>query len=409
MPAAQLAPLLYVPDTPIFPAGPGTRPRYPLPVVREVPGEVGVLLFRAGRAAELWASVEPEQRHVLFADGAADARVSAMRGVDIPPDLVAPLDVLSGVLTNRVECMEVARACIAVADWAEREGYPDTALRFAHAAATGCTCWAYPAYRTGYFARKLAHRWLAKEWFARTIGRARALGEWRTHALGFIGMGNLRLDRGNLFGAREMHLKAYESAKRHGQREMRAWALHDLIAVSVQAGATAQLDPKASEALRHYGRTHPNVPALAHDLAFGWLERGEARRALHVLLALRAHQFGPARRVVLVGNIARAAGCSGERRLFAEALAELLSSASDTAVQDVIGAAFVSAARGAAALGDSNHANSLATRGLEIATDRGERKWAAAAQAVLDGTAPPCEKGPARERDPLLRRVLACL
>src|SRR5215218_8628353 len=63
-------------------------------ILREVPGETGILLWQAYRNVMFWASAEPGERAELFSAGAGQRRLEDLLSADVP---AAILDALVAV------------------------------------------------------------------------------------------------------------------------------------------------------------------------------------------------------------------------------------------------------------------------------------------------------------------------
>ena len=106
-------------------------------ILREVPGETGVLLWQAYRNVMFWATAEPQDRGKLFAADAGQHRLEDLLSADVPGGIVDAL-VAVGRLLSAPETTSgdtIADATRTIADWAGSEGYGSTALSFAQAAA----------------------------------------------------------------------------------------------------------------------------------------------------------------------------------------------------------------------------------------------------------------------------------
>src|SRR3982751_5959642 len=60
-------------------------------ILREVPGETGVLLWQAYRNVMFWATAEPVERGKLFAPDAGQRRLEELLAADVPAGIVDAL------------------------------------------------------------------------------------------------------------------------------------------------------------------------------------------------------------------------------------------------------------------------------------------------------------------------------
>jgi hypothetical protein len=75
----------------------------------------------------------------------------------------------------------------------------------------------------------------------------------------------------------------------------------------------------ANMARRAYGRKHPRLPELHHDIAQLWVSDERFGRAIPVLQRLLPYRHAPAERAFTLALIAHAAAATGERRLYEDA------------------------------------------------------------------------------------------
>ena len=355
-------------------------------ILDEVPGDLGVLLWRSVRNVALWASTPAAQRGALFCGGAADVREADVGRLPVEPELVAPLSVMVRLLETpaRMDVMRVVNACRRVSLWAEQRGSLATALEFMQAAAQTAPQVAALAYAVGRLARRRAEYDRAESWYGRAIVQARRTGDWRTYALGYSGLGNLNTQKGNFPVARRAQMRGLRAALRHNLADLQGIAFHDLFATEVETGAGARATGLAARAFRAYGPSHPFVPRLAYDVAFLWMEEGYFEQALDVAQALEPCFEAPAERALVLGLIARTAGGVAKRAAFEDArsrLADLLATGcgEDAAARSLLGISY-----GAASLDEWQLAEDAALQAQQIANERREGKMAMAAEAALE-------------------------
>jgi tetratricopeptide (TPR) repeat protein len=354
-------------------------------ILDEVPGELGVMLWRSCRNVTLWAATPAASRGALFAGGAADVRQGELAALDVDPELVAPLSVMVRLLESPagMDVGRVVNACRRISVWGEQRGSLSTALEFMQAAAQAAPQVAALAYAVGRLARRRAEYDRAESWYGRAIVQARRTGDWRIYALGYSGLGNLNSQKGNFPVARRAQTRGLRAALRHNLVDLQGIAYHDLFATEVETGAGAQATRLAARAFHAYGPNHPFVPRLAYDVAFLWMEEGYFVQALGVAQALEPWFEAPAERALVLGLIARTAGGGADRAAFDDArgrLAQLLA----TGGEDAAARALLGVSYGAASLNEWQLAEEAATQALQIANERREGKMAMAAESALD-------------------------
>jgi tetratricopeptide (TPR) repeat protein len=355
------------------------------PILDEVSGDLGVVLWRSVRNVALWASTPPASRGGLFAGAAAGVREDDLARLEVDPELVAPLSVMVRLLESPggMELIRVVNACRRASMWAEQRGYLATALEWAQAAANAAPESAALAYAVGRIARRRAEYDRAESWYARAIVQARRSSDWRTYATAYSGLGNMAVQKGNFPWAKRAYLRCLNAAERHGLEDLQGATYHSLFVTEIETGAGPEADVLAERAFRALGPGHPTVPRLAYDVAYHWMLEGLCEEALRVGMTLERHFESPAERVLVLGLVARSAGGVGDRRVFAGARARLdalvAAGAEDAAARGLLGVAY-----GAASLSDWPLAEEYGDRALELATERREGRVVMAAEAALD-------------------------
>jgi tetratricopeptide (TPR) repeat protein len=355
-------------------------------ILREVAGEVGILLWQAYRNVMFWASVEQGERSALFSPNAASRRQDELAEARLPEELRAPLAALAGMLDAADDASgdTLADACTSIARWAETEGHMHTALAYTQAASVSAERNARLALAVGQLARRRGDMPRAETWFRHTIMVARQVGDWDSYSRAYIALGNMLISRGNLPAAARMHIKALRAARRKGLQQIQGMALHDLFVISHEMGRDEQAEEYARQAFRAYGGIHPSVPALAHDIAYFWLQRGNFQRALDVFQALEHHFFSARQRLALLANIARAAAGVGNRDLYRRMWTQVYRVGKDPELQAVLPGCTLELAHGAANLGEWDRAEQAAQDSYEEATKTGQGRIRLQAEALLD-------------------------
>jgi hypothetical protein len=372
------------------------------PVLDEVQGPLGLLLWETYRDVVLWAGAE--EREGLFAAGAHAARIRELESAGADPALDRALRGAAVVVADPAGAQEadVMAACRQAADWAEQRGLMGTAVTLATAAALASPPNAAAAFRVGQIARNKAENARAETWFRRAIGLGRQAKDWASYAEAFLGLGNLYKLRGNYPAARRFHIRALRAARRHALRDIVARALHDLFTIAVETSPPAEAQELARSAFRAYGPRHAKLPALAHDVAYFWIGQGRYAPALDVFRAVMPHLVDPGERLLCAGNLGRAAGALGDRPAFEEAWEQVWTA--DERDKTPKGAqALLELAHGASSLRDWTRAEKAAEASRDLA-----QKWSIGhvliqTDAVLEaarrkrGTEAPVSSGEAAE------------
>lgn len=355
-------------------------------ILAEAGAVPAILLCQVYRGVMAWALTPAAEHQGLFPPGAAAETRRLMREAPVPEELRPALETVCGLFDDPAgtDSQRVADACMRIGDWADRKGdAPATAFRFLQAGGTCSPNDARLAYRAGYVARRQAVWDLAEMWFRHSTTVSRRSRDWNSHATGYLALGNSYYQQGRYQAAKREHLKALRVGKRHGLREIQGRAHHDLLAVASELGELAEAEGHAQKALHAYGPRHPNVPPLAHDIAYFWITRGYFRRALPVFRALLPHFITPQDRLRTLGSICRAAGACGDPETFLGAWRELRQHAPDVEWAPALPASLLQAAYGAVGLKDWSLAQYAAEYALRTASARGEADVVADAERTI--------------------------
>lgn len=355
-------------------------------ILREIGGEVGVLLWQAYRNVMFWTSVEKGERAELFSPKAGEKREAELADARLPEELRGPLTMVGRMLADPdgTPGDAVADACTEIARWAEAEGHLNTALSYTQAASVAAQRNARLALAVGQLARRRADLARAETWFRHTIMVGRQVGDWDSYSRAYIALGNMLIARGNLPAAHRMHIKALRAARRKGLQQIQGMALHDLFVIADEMRRDEQAEEYARQAFRAYGPLHPSIPALAHDTAYFWMERGHFQRALDVFQALEHHFLAPEQRLVLLSNVARAAGGVGNRDLFRKAWTQVYRLTKEPELQAITPGCTLELALGASSLGEADRAEQAAEDAYESATRLGQGKVRIEAESLLE-------------------------
>jgi tetratricopeptide (TPR) repeat protein len=289
-------------------------------VLDELPSEVGLVLWQSLRDVTLWASVPPEARAALFTPQAARVRLSELLASGAEPALEVSLTTLAALVgspgTANPEI--VSLVCIQVSRWAEERGAFATAMGYAQAAAQVLPMDANPALAAGALALRWRRSARAETWLRRTVGLARRRRQWEAYAQAWVELGGLYTRRGQPALAQRFFVQGLRASRRHGLIAVRGAALHGLLMLAVDGGALDDAERYARGAMRAYGRGHPRLPELVHDVAYLWVRRESYARAIPMLQKLLPTRVEPVERALTLAILARAAAGAGNAPLYQE-------------------------------------------------------------------------------------------
>jgi tetratricopeptide (TPR) repeat protein len=343
-------------------------------VVRELPPEVALPVWQTLRSVLLWAGEEPAMRGDLFEPCAMEDWERQLLEDDWEPDVRCPLAVLVGEMGRLAEASPetMARTCLCVTDWALEHGYVATALAYAEAAALAWPQHPRYSWMAGRLMRAHGRPREAEMWLKRSERAAASLGDWEGRTLALNSLGNVHYGSGSYRQAAKVQKEALKVARRHRLREREGEVLHDLFVATWYMGEHEEAEQYARAALEHYKSGHPRLAALAHDVAFSWVAQGYYARALSVLHDLASYFENPSERIRVLASAARAAGGSGNAKLFATVANDIWALAEQVDAVQGAGAALVELARGATSLEQWDVAERALQRALDIARVRAE-------------------------------------
>lgn len=358
-------------------------------ILDEIPGDLGLVLWRSARNVLLWAETPASSRAELFTGEAGHGRVGLLAQLSTEPELRAPLLVVADLLARpgAASLLRVVNACRRIVLWAEQRGALCTALEFTQAAALASPDSASLAFGVGRLARRLADYDRAESWYTRAVVQGRANQDWRSYASALAGIGNLHRQRGNFPAARRAQLRCLHAATRHNVKELVAAANHNLFGIELDTGAGLEADVLAARALAAYGPC-PDLYRLGYDVALHWTLQGYYQGALKIARAMEHVAAEVAFPPMLQALIARAAGGLGDRGAYDAAVAQVDELLSDPAVPEEITArTLLGVAHGALHIGDARAAASHAEEALMIARKRKEGRIVLEAESVMDAAA----------------------
>ncbi len=148
-------------------------------IASEVPPEHALTVLRVYRIVLAW--VQGDEAAVRPADVEEPARweEEALERMDEAPDLWAPVAVIAGELANLsgADPEHLARACLAISEWAFASEAPASALLFAEAAALVRPDDARRAYLVGRMLKQRGRVREAERWLRRAVRVAASSGD----------------------------------------------------------------------------------------------------------------------------------------------------------------------------------------------------------------------------------------
>ncbi|HWK88808.1 MAG TPA: tetratricopeptide repeat protein, partial [Longimicrobium sp.] len=257
-------------------------------IVRELSPELALTVWQALRSVLLWAAQEPSARGELWERATMVAWEEELLEAPMDNDLRYPLAVIAGELAlgAAAEPEKLSRGCVCVTEWALSNHAVSTALAFAEAAAHAWPEHGRYAWLVGRLLRKHGRLRDAELWIRRAVQIAINTGDWEAQTLALNSLGNVFHERGNYRDAVRTQQQALQTARKHRFRTREGEVLHDLFVAAWYSGDEEQAEGYARAALAIYKEGHVRLPALAHDVAFSWVLRGQYDRALRVLVEL---------------------------------------------------------------------------------------------------------------------------
>jgi hypothetical protein len=361
-------------------------------ILSELPRAQALPLFSLYRAALSWSAGASAGEDVAGVERHALARLD--EGGCWPAAAVIALFVAAPPGDDRDE---IARACLALADWALSRQAQETALAFAGLAAL---VWpGHPRYAWTY-ARLLRGRGCMREaehWFRRSYRIAVWLRDWEAQAKCLDSLGVLSYLTGNYRRAESRLGRGLALAAKRGLSRVRGEILHDLFALELTRQDFTRAEAYASGALQCYLPGHDRLPALAHDLGCLWMEQGHYARALPLLQAVVGHFDEWSQKLQSYAAAARAAGGAGDEAAFAWASPKAWDAAAKIDACRMSGAELVDLGRGAASLGRWDEAIAAFSRARSLAEVHGASDVLIRAEAGLAAAVAGCsEDRPAR-------------
>jgi hypothetical protein len=358
-----------------------------LPILLEVPGTFGALLWQAANDLLLWSRTLPAEREGLFRPEAgvrwhAEA-LPCWRGIEALQSTYAGHALLLA-RPHKVTPRQVAGIAAGVREWAEGAGYPQTSQVYAVVAALADQVDPLQAYHCGVLHRRQAEHQRAESWFRWTIHLARRAQDWNAYALGLAGLGRLALDRGNLPRAERYFARRFVVVRDHKVPDMWGYALHDLMGMAILRGHARKADRLAYRAFNAYGQDREQRVRLANDIGYHWIEQGRGADAWLIFRHLPRSAFTPALRLAYTGNRTRAAGIIGRTDQVLYGAEEVRRMARNPAATEYAAEALLEVARGATLCGLWDLADVLTRDAQELAEARRHSRLVFGAEALRE-------------------------
>jgi tetratricopeptide (TPR) repeat protein len=270
-----------------------------------------------------------------------------------------------------------------VAEWALDRGARRTALAFQEASAL---CWPDNGRCALAVGRAYRTRGLLKD-AERWLRRARSLTlwdrDWEAHALAVNTLGMVCWHEGASGKAlRHLH-RALRITRRYKFRKLEGEILHNLLVVAITSDDANNVEQYAAAAFERYLPDHHRIPALAYDLAYYWLMRGNAASALAVFTHLLAHFSDPHQQIQVLAATARAAGLRRQPDLFDRAWAQACTLIGKHGPHVSVAPALLDLALGAAHLGRFADARTACRMALHTAEEQSQLDVVTRADAYM--------------------------
>lgn len=290
-------------------------------ILEEYKGDLGLLLWNSLRDVTLWSAIDPDRREGLFTPEAAQKRLGLLQSSAVDPALEVSLTTLAALVGSPGSASGeiVSLVCLEVSRWALERGSFGTALSYAQAAALASPEEAGPAHTVGSLALRWGRSARAETWLRRCIGLARRGRDWQSYAQAYVDLGTLYARRELPQQARRYYTQAMRAGRRHGLLPIRGAALHGLFMLAMDAGELDDAERYAKAAVRAYGRGHPKLSGLLHDISVLWLAKENYVRAIPMLQKLLVSRTEPAERALTLALLARGGAGTGDRRMYEEA------------------------------------------------------------------------------------------
>jgi tetratricopeptide (TPR) repeat protein len=341
-----------------------------IPLLDELDGVLGLLLWQTVRSITLWASTPAEVRHQLFNGVSNEGPAAADSSVpeDLRPLLHSILSRLVGP-RRRVDPELLTLDCLQVAAWARRGRVPRTALAFAQAGALASPEFPEAALQTAACALDVGESERAETWLRRAIAVARRGCDWVVYSTAYVLLGNIYREKEMLAPAERYLMMGFRAARRAGVPLARRDAAHGLFRIALARGDLPRAVQMADIAQRRCVGQHPNATKLLLEFARFWLDQGQPRLAGQALRRLPRPPSHPEDALETAALTARALAELGRHQSSRKAAERAWSLVRESSVSDdAVFVAVLDLARGAAERGDRAGAGRAARVALRLAS-----------------------------------------
>jgi tetratricopeptide (TPR) repeat protein len=279
-----------------------------------------------------------------------------------------------------------AAASVQVARWAEDRNALRTAAFFVEAATAFDPNDATLANWAGRLAMRRADYEAADGWFRKGIELGQRNADWEAVAIGWSGLGAItRNIGGNLHDAAAHHMRSLAVARRYGLATQEAEGFHALAVLAFDQHRYHEGVTYARNALDIYGRDRQRIVILANNLAWLWMDRDHTySRVLPIFRECARSDENPAHKVVMLGNLARAAAGAGDRQNFESAEDQLHTALPDAQHSEGHASGLLELAKGALLLGLRDKAQLYAQQAHTAAIRRREAALEKEAELFLE-------------------------
>jgi tetratricopeptide (TPR) repeat protein len=258
-------------------------------LLSEVPGALGLLLWRTARDVALWGDSPPAERSSLFAAESIDKRIEFLAtSCPVPPEVSAPVHslLLSLSLTSQTDSGELTICCLEVAAWARTAGLPQTAIAFAQAGAIASPADSDAALHTGLYALAAGQAARAETWLRHAVGLARQERNGVAYCDALVELGAVAEARGETDKARRDYTNAFRAARRTGARRARMRSAYALFQMGRASGWSGR-QSFAEAAQTAYESGVPGGVEMLLGLARYWAAGGRLDAARDALGRIR--------------------------------------------------------------------------------------------------------------------------
>lgn len=358
--------------------------------------DLALVLWRAVRDVREYAEIGAESEGDDGAGPPSHVAERIRNAAAAAPEIAPALSRLGELKWREGTCPEkVATACREVSIWAERNHLLSTATDFAEAAARCCPLAPAPARQAGRLNRRLGMDDRAREWYERALALARRMrdvpelrGEARDEYIKTrLWYGFLCFQHGDHALAMRHYRAAGTVARKSGPLRLAGVAHHNMLTVASDREAYALGESHARSALRCYPVHFPRIPHLLHDFAYLLLRSNYYDPALTLLEASYPLIPAPHERIVVCGNLARAAGGLRDEKRYATAMIQIEQIASRT--DENVSRGMLGLAEGALHLGETERARHFAALTIRYAERRRDKEPLLMAERLLSNLESP--------------------